>query len=98
MRLKHQRRIEAESHFLRKPELECIQLIQQLNQLETEIQHSNNILENTKKIHSTSRKVPPKQVATSETSILTPFVVHVNTEREKQAFIMDVVCFTEILI
>ena len=57
LRLQHQRRIETTNQLLRKQELEPNQLIQQLNQLNTENQHDNILPEKTKKILSTFKKL-----------------------------------------
>ena len=62
--------------------MERNQLIQQLNHLDTEIQHDNIILENTEMRTSTSKKEPP-HVARSEFSIPKPFVFQAVTERQK---------------
>ena len=72
-------------------------MLQQLNQLETEIKHDIIHSEKTQLIPSTSRKVPPQQVqvARSEFSIPTPFVFHVITERRKRAFFEDAINFTD---
>ena len=56
LRLQHQQRFEAANQSLRKQEMERKQLIQQLNQLVTEIQHDNILSEKTQLIPSISKK------------------------------------------
>ena len=69
--------------MLRKQELEHIQLLQQLNQLDTGIQHDLIPPVKTKMIPTTSKKVPPQQIKSSGFSIPTPFVFHAIIERHK---------------
>ena len=49
----------------------------------------------TQLIPSTSKKVPPQQVARSEFSHTTSLLFHVITERQKRAFITDAIKVTE---
>ena len=95
IRLQHQRRIEFANQLSRKHELERNNMIQQLNQLDSEFQHDNISPENSVLIPSTSEKVPPQQVSGSELSIPKPFVFHVITERQRRAIITVAISFTE---
>ena len=97
-RLRVQRRTEAAIQTLRKRELERNQVIEQLNQLDTELQHDNTPPESIKMIPPTSRNVPPEQVARSQFSAPTPFAFHVITERQKRTFITDAISLTASLI
>ena len=97
-RLRVQRRTEAAIQTLRKRELERNQVIEQLNQLDTKLQHDNTPPESNKMIPSTSRSVPPQQVTRSEFSAPTPFAFHVITERQKRTFITDAINLTASLI
>ena len=69
-----------------------------MNQLGSGIQQGNVSLETTKIIPSTLKKVLPQQVARSENSVLTTFVFHVTTHRQKRAIFRDTCSFTENLI
>ena len=73
---KHQRKIKAANRLSGKQGLEDNQLIKQLNQPDTGVQIDAISLENTKLIPSTSKKVPPQQVARSEFGFLhhSPFM------------------------
>ena len=68
-----------------------------MNQLDTEIQHDDNLSEKTQLITSTSRKVPQQLVERSDFSIHTSFVFHVITERQKRIFNTDAINFSETL-
>ena len=84
LRLQHQQRIEAAIQILRRQELQLNQLLQQLNQSDTEIQKKNVISENTKMIPTTtSERVPPQQFARSKFSSPPRIVFHVITEGQK---------------
>ena len=74
LKLEHQRRIETADYFSKEQKLERNLLIQQMNQPDTEAEDNNMTLENTQMILSTSKKVPPQQVARSEFSIPTTFL------------------------
>ena len=76
LRLRYQRRIKATNQLLRKQQLECNQLIQQLYQLHTELHHHTPPSETIQVIPQTSKGVAPQQVARCEFSIPTPFVFH----------------------
>ena len=79
----------------RKQEMVRNQVIQQLNQLDTDTQNVSFPSENTDTITSTSKKVLPQQVAWSYFALCRPFLLRVNTERQKQAFITNAINFTE---
>ena len=64
-------------------------MLQQLNQLDTEIQHGNITLENSQMKPSTSKKVPPQRATWSEFSIPTPFVFDLMTERQERENITE---------
>ena len=92
--LQHQRRIKAANQLLRQQDLERNQLIQQLNQPDTNPtwqcysgKCGNNYFNN--------KKVPPQQVEKSGFSSPTPFVFLVLTERQKQAIFTHANSFTE---
>ena len=95
LKLQHYKKIEAATQFLRTQELQRGQMIQQLNQPDPEIQDGKITLENTRLVPSSSKRVPPQQVATSAFSINTPIISHVITENHKRAFFTDAVDFTE---
>ena len=60
LRLQHQRGVGAAIHLLRKKEMEPNQLLQQLNQLDTEIQHDKVFSESIQLIPSTSKSIITK--------------------------------------
>ena len=66
---------------MRKQELERIQLLKQLNQLDTEKHVNNTTLENTQMITSLIKRLPSQQVARTDISIPTPYFFHVIREK-----------------
>ena len=70
-------------------------MLQRLNQPDTENQDDNVALENNQMPLSTTKKVPPQQVARSDFPNATPFIFYVTTERQKRAFFTDAISFTE---
>ena len=78
--------------------MERFELIQQLYQFDTKIQHENAPREITKMIPSTSRKVLPQQVEISEIFFIKPVAFIVITENQKRAFNTDALSSTENLI
>ena len=52
-----------------------------MNQLDTEIQYDRNVSEKFQLTRSTSKKIPPQQVARPIFSFLTPLVFQFITER-----------------
>ena len=93
--MKAQRNWKPKVNYKQKQELERNQIIQHLNQPDTEIGLDKCTLENTKLLPSISKRVPPHQVAQSKVSFLAPIIFHVITEGQKRAFNMDSLSFTE---
>ena len=72
-------------------------MLQQFNQIDTEIQQDNINPENSHMIPSTSKNLPEQQVTRSEFSIPLPFVLHIMTERQERALLRELSILLKLL-